>query len=69
MTGFRQTGPGAFAADFQGQPGRMYQLERSATMLPGSWEPDGPPFQALSGGNPLTMNSTETKMFWRVREM
>ncbi|MCU0777853.1 MAG: carboxypeptidase regulatory-like domain-containing protein [Akkermansiaceae bacterium] len=69
MTGFRQTGPGAFAADFQGQPGRMYQLERSATMLPGLWEPDGPPFQALSGGNPLTMNSTEPKMFWRVREM
>jgi 5-hydroxyisourate hydrolase-like protein (transthyretin family) len=69
MTGFRKTGPGAFAADFQGQPGRMYQLEHSATMLHGSWEPDGSPFQALSGGNPLTMNSTEPKMFWRVREL
>jgi 5-hydroxyisourate hydrolase-like protein (transthyretin family) len=69
VTGFRQTGPGTFAADFQGQPGRMYQLEHSATMLPPSWEPDGPPFEALSGGNPLTMNSSEPKMFWRVREL
>jgi protocatechuate 3,4-dioxygenase beta subunit len=68
MTGFRQIGPGTFEADFQGQPGTMYQLERSPTMLPMSWLPDGSPFEAESGGNLLNMSSTEPKMFWRVRE-
>lgn len=68
MSGFRQTGPGNFEADFQGQPGTMYQLEKSPTMLPGSWVPDGAPFTATSGGNLLNMSSTEPRMFWRVRE-
>ncbi len=68
MSGFRNIGPGSYEADFQGQPGTMYQLERSATMLPLSWVPDGSPFAAQSGGDLLNMSSNEPSMFWRVRE-
>jgi hypothetical protein len=68
MSGFRNIGPGSYEADFHGQPGTMYRLERSATMLPMSWLPDGSPFEAQSGGNLLNMSSTEPSMFWRVRE-
>jgi 5-hydroxyisourate hydrolase-like protein (transthyretin family) len=67
MSGFRKVGTGSYEADFQGQPGAMYQLERSATMLPMSWIPDGVPFEAQSGGDLLNMSSSAPKMFWRVR--
>jgi 5-hydroxyisourate hydrolase-like protein (transthyretin family) len=67
MSGFRNIGAGWYEADFHGQPGTMYQLERSATMLPMSWMPDGAPFEAQSGGDLLNMISSEPKMFWRVR--
>jgi hypothetical protein len=46
----------------------MYQLERSATMLPQSWVPDGAPFEAQPEGDILNMSSSEPRMFWRVRE-
>ena len=67
MSAFRQIGPGSYEADFQGLLGTMYRLERSATMLPMSWVPVGPPFEAQTGGNLLNMNSSAPKMFWRVR--
>jgi 5-hydroxyisourate hydrolase-like protein (transthyretin family) len=65
---FRKTGPTSYQSDFRGQPGTMYQLERSATMLPQSWVPDGAPFEAQPEGNVLNMSSSEPRMFWRVRE-
>lgn len=68
MSAFRKTGPTAYESDFQGQPGTMYQLERSLTLLPGSWLPDGLPFEAQTGGDLLNMSSGEPRMFWRVRE-
>lgn len=68
MSGFRKIGPVSYESDFQGQPGTMYQLERSATMLPLSWIRDGFPFEAQPGGDVLNMTSTEPRMFWRVRE-
>ncbi len=68
MSGFRKVGAVSYESDFQGQPGTMYRLERSATMLPMSWVPDGAPFEAQPGGDVLNMTSTEPRMFWRVRE-
>jgi 5-hydroxyisourate hydrolase-like protein (transthyretin family) len=65
VSGFRKTGPGAYAMDFKGENGRYYQLQSSGTL--GGWIDVGAPFMAGPDAMTIPTTSTESKMFWRIR--